>query len=112
MNIVKSTEMLLMYRYFVCKSTGGEVLSTPVTSYSGLPVVENLICTGNESSLGQCQVSTQISQSCLNPARSVELRCAFDREFALCIYVTSRHRSGSYCWSIMEWCGWGGRDLL
>jgi len=66
-----------------------------MSDYAGVPVVQDVTCSGTELSFLECPNSTELGPNCQDGSRSVELRCYFDSK-------SYRHEEGFVAWLVLQ----------
>ena len=62
---------------------GGEVAEDQFNNYTGPIVIQDVECSGNASSLSECNVNTFITTECLSSSSIVRINCFFYSKFDL-----------------------------
>ena len=89
-----STVTLILPVYFYVLHPGGRAINNVYNNSTLVPVhVQDLNCTGTESSLQECQFDTSISNFCMNQSNTAGVECYFQGIIKVSYPDTSLHFS-------------------
>ncbi len=65
----------MIFKMDIITDYGGEVAYNQSNSYGGFISIQDVSCTGQETSANQCNVSTDITPDCFSPYNIVRINC-------------------------------------
>ena len=87
-----STVTLILPVYFYVLHPGGRAVNNVYNNSTLVPVhVQDLNCTGTESTLQECQFDTSISNFCMNQSNTAGVECYFQGKITVSYPDTRLH---------------------